>query len=129
VFYGIYDTHVFLNYMFIPTCFNNVDCFTFSVPCNIIPLLQFQQTNAHKFINIAVILYKHQHWGTTLCTLHVLHIEEFSTVLLRAVKETVKQLFCTVVCSPMLDQWGLKHVDVGVGSKELLRYQVQSRLA
>ena len=46
--------------------------------------------------------------GSTVCVcVCAYNTEQFSAALLRA--ENVKQLYCTNVCSLMLDQWGLKH--------------------
>jgi hypothetical protein len=70
---------------------------TFSIPCILIQLLQFEQTNAHNFIEVTVIL---QHTSSYMFRASLAHHQGAHNCTKHLLNFSIEQLFCTVLCSP-----------------------------
>jgi hypothetical protein len=80
---------------------------TFSIPCILIQLLQFEPMNAHNFIEVTVIL---QHTSSYMFRASLAHHEGAHSCIKQLLNFPIEQLFCTIMCSLMMGHWGPKHV-------------------
>lgn len=72
---------------------------TFSVPCILIQLLQFEQTNAHNFIEVRVIL---QHTSSYMFRASLVHHQGGHNCTKELLDFPIEQLLCTIMCSLMM---------------------------
>lgn len=72
---------------------------TFSIPCILIQLLQFEPMNAHNFIEVTVIL---QHTSSYMFRASLAHHEGAHSCIKQLLNFPIEQLFCTIMCSLMM---------------------------